>query len=613
MKHKCLLRQILLLSILILISGKSYAQKILDHSIFINQLNNSSEILYKECIQKYDSYLEKHPTDVSVLIEKCKFVQLAQYNEDEEYNPNQEEFDSCLTYLTRLYPMHPDVLLFQTSLSWADELKEVFKKSEESIKNSPESWSKTNLGELYSKMADQFYNDEKMKPALEYIEKAISNDNKYENSIIYAKILIKLGKTDQALKAILNNPDTTKEIWSLKEKADLLLELKAYQEALKVFNMIDKIDSTYNNNFEISSTLSSVGEYKLARKYLVADTLKNWNKRNALKNLFIHDLKYEDASTCLNTYNEYRGIGFSCDPFGIYRIRLLLSHPLLPWKLRDIFGPILLLIVLFILFLIPSIWILPIYFVGHHWGLLNSKKTFETLWGLKVFWIVSAGYLIASFLGYLADPDSLYSLFNKSYLNIDLTQESNAKVSLIFISVFGLVGLFSLGRRNLKVLLSKNWSIIKSILIGFGILLAFKIITVVYLKLGISFLGISKKDLFAVTNLILSSKQDIEAIITTYNNGFSLFLLCLFVPLYEEIIFRGVILDSTMRYINFGTANFIQASLFSIIHMNLFLMPLYFLFGLITGFMRRYSGGLLSGIAFHSINNFLAVIMLILT
>jgi CAAX protease family protein len=609
-KYSCL--QIVISAIALLSSELVFGQDTLDHNIFINQINSSSADVYKECIRKYDSCLLKHPAEVKVMIEKCKFIQLAQYNEDEEYNPNQKEYDSCLAYLIRLYPVHPDVLVYQTSLLWDDELKEIFSKSEESIRESPEQWSKNNLGALYSKMAEQYYDDNNYKSAAIYIKKAIANDDKYKGSLNYVRILIKTDKKELALSALLNSRDSGKEVSFLQQKADLLLELKAYPEALNTYNAIDKIDSSYNNNFEISSTLSAVGEYEQARNYLIADTAKNWNKENALKNLLIHDLDHKDGNTCITTYNRFRDLGYSADPLAIYRIRLFISHPLHAWKIRDISGLITLLIVFLTLIILPYVWILPIYFIGHQWNLIDSKKSQESLWGLKMFWMVSTGYLIASLLAYMCEPAYLYSLLNNSHYSVELSQEKGARISLIFIVIYGIFGFFSLYKIDLRILLSKNWSVIKSILIGFGILIAFKVVSVIYLKLGMSIPGIPKNDLFALSGSMISSRQDIEAIIASYGKGTGFFLICLFVPLYEEIIFRGVILDSAKKYTNFGAANIIQALFFSILHFNLFLIPVYFLFGIITGLMRKKAGGLLPGIVFHSFNNFLAIILIIL-
>ena len=102
----------------------------LDHRLFLEQINNSNNHVYNECLEKYNGYLTDHPNDVSVHIEKCKFIQYAQYDEEEEYNPNQEAFDSCSSALVDMFPSHPEIFLFQISYLWGDELKNVFDEAE---------------------------------------------------------------------------------------------------------------------------------------------------------------------------------------------------------------------------------------------------------------------------------------------------------------------------------------------------------------------------------------------------------------------------------------------------------------------------------------------------
>ena len=110
----------------------------------------------------------------------------------------------------------------------------------------------------------------------------------------------------------------------------------------------------------------------------------------------------------------------------------------------------------------------------------------------------------------------------------------------------------------------------------------------------------------------LAGRQDIEAILAVGGSGIGFLLICLLVPFYEEIVFRGVILDACQRYLNFTAANVIQAVLFAAIHMSLYLFPVFLLFGLIAGFMRKNTGGLLAGIVFHVMNNTLAIGILLL-
>lgn len=586
------------------------SQNKLDHKIFLERIKNSSDNIYAECINEYNSYLKNIPDDIPVLIEKCKFIQFAQYDENEEYNPNQDEFDSCSADLIKRFPTNPEVLLFQTTYLWGDELKKVIEQAEKSIEDNPEKWTRNNLALLYKSASDYYYYDSDFVSAYKYIKKAISNDEQYKTSLEYARILIEQDNKEAAINALILSADNTEELWQLSQRADLLLELKAYTKALDLYNKIRARDSTYINNAELASTFEGIGRYDLARDCLIADTVKNWDKEGALRNLLKHDLKYQNGATSIATYNEYRNFGFSCDPIGFYRLKLFIAHPLQPWKFRDILGIFTLFLVLAMLVALPYLWILPVYFVGHHWKFFSNKMPFDSPWRLNMFWLVSAGYLIASLFACMADPETLYSLFNSSYYSVETNQEEKGFELLIFIILLAILGMAVLLKAKLKILLSNTWSVGKSIIIGVVVLFAFRIITGLYVQLGVRKLGISIDDLVNFQNILYASRQNIEALVTSFGKGTGILLIGIIAPFYEEVFFRGVILDSCQRHLNFHVANVFQAALFSTIHLSLFLFPVFFLFGLFAGIMRKRSGGLLPGLVFHMLNNILVMIFL---
>lgn len=601
----------LFISFTILFVNDTFAQS-LDSETLVKELENSNNNIFKDYLKRYDDYLKQHPTDITIQIEKCKFLQNAQYDEEEDYNPNQEAFDSCSAALVELHPNHPEVLIFQTTYLWGDELKEVFATAQTSIQKNPKVWSDSNLGILYKSMSDQYFSDSEYNKAYSYMLEAISKDKKYKSTIDYAQILIELKKKEEALKVLLSVKESSLELWELTQKADMLLELKAYSKALQLYNKISKIDSTYNNNLNIATTLEKVGQIELARKCLVSDTASNWQKEDAIRNLLMHDIKYENGAKCIDSYNKYRDLGYSTDPLGIYRLKVFFLHPLQIWSFRDIFGVLMLLIVILLLILIPSIWILPFYFIGHKWNFLARDKPFESDWGLKSFWFVSYGYLIASFTTFFVEPELLYSIFSSSYFDGEVGPEKLGLTSIIFILILALFGLASLYKTNPKVLMNNQWSIKKSIFTSLGILLAFRIVSGIYMQIGVNFFDVTIDNFATIPQLFLASQQEIEALIAYSGKGITFLLICLLAPLYEEIIFRGVILGSCQRYSNFHIANFFQAILFAVIHMDLFLFPVFLLFGIVTGILRKKSGGLLPGIIFHVVNNTLAILILLL-
>jgi len=599
---------------IIVISAFGYSllnAKTLDHELFLKEIKNSSDHVYLQCLNKYDEYLEKFPDDIAVHIEKCKFIQFAQYDEYDDYNPNQEAFDSCSSLLASQFPGNPEVLLFQTKYLWGEELKEVFKKAENSVQENSTAWSNEMLGELYLKIANQHYWDKEYLTANKYIHQAIIHDIKHASSLNYARILIALDKKDEALEALIACPDTTSETYELSQKAELFVELKAFSNALELYKRINSIDSTYNNNVKMASTLEGIGEYGFARDYLVADTSKSWNKETALQRLLMHDLKYQDGDVCIETYNQYRDFGYLTDPLGAYRLKLFFAHPMQNWKLRDFLSLFVLAVVILFLAIIPFVWILPIYVVGHKWNFINGNKAFTTIWGLKAFWFVSAGYFIASLLALMADPEYLYSLSESSFSEAELSRERLGLISIYFILFFALFGFATLFKKNLMILFSSLWSFRKSIFTSIGILIVYRILCVSYVRFGITYFGISADDITMSSDFFLTTRQEIEAIIFCAGKFYGFLLICLLVPVYEEIIFRGVILDASHRYFNFTFANIFQSVLFAAIHLNLFLFPAFFIFGIITGYMRKNSGGLLPGIVFHVINNALAISVLL--
>ena len=584
-----------------------FGQNTLDHMQFIEKIKHSSDTIYKECIKEYDAYLDKFPDDVSVLIEKCKFIQNAQYDENDYSNPNQAEFDSCSTDILNRFPAHPEVLLFQTTFLWGDEKEVVFKNAEKSIENNPKKWNNKNLATLYKTMADYYYESD-YKQALFYIEKAILNDEHCRFSLEYARILLGLDKKNEALSVLNAIPDTT-DIWQLVQKADLLLELKDYSNALKIYNQVEQLDSTYINNADFASTLEGIGQYELARKYLVADTSKSYNKKNALIRLLNHDIKYQDGSKSIASYNALRDLGYSSDPIVFYRLKVFFSHPTQPWGLRDLLGIISLLALLAILIIIPYVWILPVYFVGKRFKFLSPKNAYESNWTLKAFWFVSIGYLFASLFACIIEPGELYSIFNNSYY-AGMSSENRGFEVLVFTIIMALFGLMAMYKVNPKVLLSSSWSIGKSILTGVGIFFLFKLISGIYISFGTKVFDVSIDDIANIPKILLATKQEIGAVISTFGKGSSILLLGFLIPIYEEIIFRGVILDACQRHINFNAANIFQALLFAAVHGSLFMLPVFFLFGILAGVARKKSGGLLPCIVFHILNNTIAILII---
>ena len=84
----------------------------------------------------------------------------------------------------------------------------------------------------------------------------------------------------------------------------------------------------------------------------------------------------------------------------------------------------------------------------------------------------------------------------------------------------------------------------------------------------------------------------------------------LLAPLAEEMVFRGAVLRSLLRWMkNPWIGIVISAVLFAVIHMNPAQMPHAFLIGLLLGWMYYRTDSIVPGVVYHWVNNTVAYVM----
>jgi membrane protease YdiL (CAAX protease family) len=84
----------------------------------------------------------------------------------------------------------------------------------------------------------------------------------------------------------------------------------------------------------------------------------------------------------------------------------------------------------------------------------------------------------------------------------------------------------------------------------------------------------------------------------------------LLAPLVEELVFRGAVLRSLLRWHhNHWVAIAISAALFALTHMNPAQMPHAFLIGMLVGWMYYRTDSIIPGVVYHWVNNSVAYAM----
>lgn len=93
-------------------------------------------------------------------------------------------------------------------------------------------------------------------------------------------------------------------------------------------------------------------------------------------------------------------------------------------------------------------------------------------------------------------------------------------------------------------------------------------------------------------------------------NRYGYFVIGLMAPLAEELVFRGAILRSLLKWNSRPwVAILISAILFSVAHMNPAQMPHTLLIGLLLGWMYYRTDSIVPGVVFHWVNNTVAYVL----
>ncbi len=611
MLHQLRLLFFLLLSSLLFSQTKPGKGTVDSHSFFVKQLASAKDQNYTKILADYDAFIVRNPGNITAQIERCKFLGNAYWDAYEDYNLKYEETEECIAALYEKYPLHPGVLIYRAEQLYGEERMAALLKAEETIKEDKSAWSSAQLAIVYEMLGDaQGENDDF---ALAYFLKAEGERDRLDLSLSIANIYQRQGKPTLAKEVLMRGlaKDTAK--WVLNQKANLLLKLDEPAKALELFNDITEKDSTFIDKSEMATVMEDLSNYKLAREFLVKDTVQEWNKVGKLQKLFNHDLEHSKPEVALQSYRTLQKLDSNDDFFGIKRLKIAFEAPLLSWNASELIHFFFFLLSIVLLFFIPYLWVLPL----HSLGALLRKTALKITpklnfnWSTKHFWLISFLYLFAQYITVVVFD---YETTINYYFDIGdsfMTEEEEdsqklATTMLFYVAIMSVVTLAVLKRNVLKHLYHSNLSLLRMFSLGIG----FVIFNGVLLRFLGGFIDLSEGDAIGV---LLSAKREIIAILSGYGFAIAVIAMAVVVPIYEEVIFRGVILGSVEKQVGFVAANIFQATLFALIHYDLKLFVFYFSFGIITGYFANRSQGLLTGIILHAVNNFLVVSVLYYT
>lgn len=576
------------------------------HIYYVELLSNSKDSSFQRILTLYDHHIDQNPNDIIARIEKCKFIGNSYYDEYDDYNLKYDETEECINTLYEQHPSHPKVLIYKAENLYGEEKLKLLNEAEDLIAADRLKWLNTEVAQINQMLG--YYHQENEALSLQYYSKAQRLNDSLDLSLPIAEIYRSQGKDDLARKTLLSSLDKDTLVWKMNQKANLLLKLEEPEKALYLFDIIREKDSSYINNSEMAKAMTDLGNLDFAREFLVRDTVPEWGKVLAKQRLFDHDLAHSDVDTALAIYRSLQKENVYDDFFGIKRLWIFLKDPFQAWKPAEVLHLSLLYVLFLILATTPYLWVLPIYGLG----ILLFKSGFRVVpklnfdWKIGHFWLLSFFYLLAQFVTIFVfeyqDTINYYFDLGSMYSESEIDRELLAKEMMLFVLFMAASTLIVLNRKNIKNVFHSNLNVVR--MIGLGIV--FVIFNRILIKILGLFVDIEKPNFDF--NILLSAEQEILAVMS--QNGFlvAALLSSLIVPVYEEIIFRGVILGSVEKYIGFKGANIFQASLFALVHDDLALFPFFFVFAIILGYWVKKSRGLLTGMVWHGIHNFMVLL-----
>ncbi len=415
---------------------------------------------------------------------------------------------------------------------------------------------------------------------------------------------VNLGNPKKATEILESGLDFDAEPWQLNQKGNLFIELKEYEKGLEIFERVKRLDSSMVNTTQLYKILTNDKEYEKARAYLVSDTLETWNKTAALQKLLNHDIQYSSAEVALTSYKRMQEASYYDDFFGIKQLRIIFKNPFKGFSWIGITHIWFLVFLVLVLFIIPFIWVLPVFSINKYF---KWKYPGKPLWSLKHFWLVSFAYLVVqvlvTFVYNYQETINDYFDVASSYNYLSETELTNPN-EIIFFGVAMLVAsLLFLNKKRIRFVFHSDWSFAKII----GASFLFYIVNIIFLRLYGSLVDLNEVASFIE---IASIKEDITLMLNEKGIWLTIFFVGIVAPFYEEIIFRGIILKSASKYMGYKRANVLQSVLFATVHFSLALFPFYVLFGVITGYVSKKTNGLVAPIVFHSMNNTFVVLIL---
>src|SRR5216683_216241 len=576
------------------------------HEAYSRHVKSAELRALQDALEAYDAHLRKHPADAMAAVERCKLIaaEMASHD-DEESGPSDDgetpTHGGCLEGLAHDFPESVLAVRYRLDYKWSNDAIAFGK---EALANPRIAWTNGDLAAVYVKLSRSYSASHQLALASHYARLAMDLEPSLDMTREVASQLIAEGRRTEAVVVLSSRTDGP--AFELAHKARMLADAGAFARGAWMLDLAAGKGKTAVDAMLRARILERTGKLQLARK-TYAEQGAAWNRLEVLTRIFEIDLAGSDPASAARSYHDLRELGWKTDPLGRRRLALAWKFPWAGWRPRDLSGVLALLGCLAGLALLPGLLLVPL----HSWWLRRRLRagTGEEpapTWGFRHAWLATAAMLVCQFLAvYVFAYDELASWVagGEHHGSPPPALAPFGLFYALLLTAF-LAALVARRRERLRLLGPGTWSLPKSAgQAVLGLLVAFAVAVASHLLFKLP----GKIPLAPGATAIESM---VKATVDVYGPGLALLVFALLIPIAEELIFRSILLDVFGRQMRLWLANAVQALLFATLHGDPSRLPFYFVFGLMTGRMRRASGGLLPGILMHAANNAIVVAML---
>lgn len=551
------------------------------------QVTDRKVAAYREVLAGFDEAMRQAPDDPAIAVERCRFI--GQYIDDEYgdwVEPAPVEFQACRAALAERWPKAPVAQLFALQQLWGAEAVEMG----ERLLEQADAWPRPLRQALVAKVSEA--------------QEANDNDDRAGELAVQAVRLGDAGRAARAVRYLVSRREFAEaaklladaapatQAWVARERVEVAMDLPDRRAALA------ELERYADAGWSIGAAVAAQAQLR-AGNVAAARALVEGEEDDSET---LRQVRFEVAMAAGDAAMAATTLDFAdTDNFEPNMQRFMVLATQAPATLLQ--GPMMVGILVFLMLglmlaLLPGVLLVPV----HYRGLVRRMRgrpavpLFEAI-GMRGAWWAGAVFLaVPSLVAMVAEPTLVSRL-----LGGELPDGKGAFRAMALGALAGLLCVLPATRAtgirrlagDLSSLRAASWRVpvAWACLICIGMAIA------------------AWHNHFGGGGETLQTRT-VDALTAggaqTYGPVATLLMIAVLVPVFEELVFRGLLLGGLSRYISFGWANLLQATAFAVIHDDPPRFVFYLALGLLGGWLVRRTNALGPAIALHALNNALA-------